>query len=210
MWINRLFGQESNSTTVIDHDTPHARERALWRQVGDGSLLCPCCQTPVRDLLSLAFPAPGIWARECLKAPNQEFFRTKEDILTDDFCRCEGHLFVRAVMEFPLPDYDHAMMVGVWGTLSEENFTDFTAHFENGTQDRLPLMFSWLSNPVPPGAKVPEPCALQPLGNHLRPRMMFADNESPLYCAQIDGMSYDELRRFLAKFGHQIPQDGLS
>lgn len=204
MWIDKLLGRPPEPH--IPQEAGQHSEDQFWASLADGSLTCGCCEQPVRDLLSLAYPAPGIWTGEPAPQPNSAFDKHRSPILTDDFCAIEDYLFVRAVMEFPLTGYDTPLLIGVWGTLTDENFDQFYDSFGTDAQGELPLMFSWLSNPVPAGAKVPEPCAIQPLAGGMRPRMMFADTENPWSVAQIDGLDAQQLCDFLAKFGHHVKE----
>lgn len=205
MWIDKLLGRPPEPEIDIPQTAPSSDD-AFWRALDEGSLTCSCCGMPVRDLLSLAYPAPGIWTHEAAPQDNASFSLTAQTILTDDFCAIDGHRFVRAVMEFPLTGHDTPLLIGVWGTLSDENFQSFYRDFGTEAQGDLPMMFSWLSNPVPPGEKVPEPCALQPLAGTMRPRMMFADPQNPWSVAQIDGLDATQLRDILAKFGHIVKE----
>lgn len=205
MWIDKFLGRPAEPDLDLS-PKPAAAEDAFWTSLRNGSLTCRCCDLAVRDLLSLAYPAPGIWALEAAPQDNSAFSFEAHTILTDDFCAVNGHLFVRAVMEFPLTGHDTPLLIGVWGTLSRPNFETFYRDFETKAQGRLPMMFSWLSNPVPPGGKVPEPCALQPLAGTMRPRMMFADPQNPWGIAQIDGLDATQLCDMLAKFGHIVKE----
>lgn len=199
LW-QRFFGKSDEFTEIsAPAAAPHD-----WSLLGDTDATCTCCGKSFATLTSIAFPAPGIWQGDPTPLPNSEFLIANGDILTEDFCRCQGHLFVRAILELPMIGLDQSFLIGVWGTLSEENFAQFQDTFDQGTQGKLELMFSWMSNPVPANGKVPVACVLRGLDGRMRPRLFLTDETHPFYPLQIDGIDQQDLIEILRAFGHDF------
>ena len=69
-----------------------------WIDLLTGEHNCPCFNTPLRDLLSLAYSAPEEWYGDNTSQDNDAFHTATDDCLTQDFCRIQDRHFVRTVM----------------------------------------------------------------------------------------------------------------
>lgn len=171
---------------------------------------CVCCGKNISELLSLAYMAPDSWPHEREQRANQFFLDSDDDILTEDLCRIGNDFFVRAIMSFPIVNSDQALLFGVWGSLSKENFQTYLETFDTGEQGQLDLMFSWLGNYGFCETETPVPCVLQPRNDRQRPVMVVAQEDHPLFAKQSDGLDWQEVERFLKNAGHLPAIDTMS
>ena len=120
--------------------------------------------------------------------------------MSDDFCRTpDGHFFVRAVLELPLiggpePTFEF----GVWGSLSQDNFSRYVETFEDTDQSKLGPLFSFLSNEV---RGFPDSFALKanliPQDGRRRPLMELEPTSHPLAVAQCEGVELGKILEIL-------------
>jgi len=90
------FTQKPNDPAPAFSETPEPDMR--WIDLLTGEHNCPCFNTPLRDLLSLAYSAPEEWYGDNTSQDNDAFHTATDDILTHDFCRIQDRHFVRKVM----------------------------------------------------------------------------------------------------------------
>ena len=138
------------------------------------------------------------------KLGNDALLKTEEDVLTEDFCRLGEDRLVRGLVEIPLLGLETPLSIGVWSSLSIQNFDRYVATFDEGNQSSLGPMTSWLCNPVPGDARFPDPVWLEPRDGRIRPAIKFAEDTHPLWAAQRDGLGYDDLAKLLRTYGHDI------
>ncbi len=175
-----------------------------WNILKQPNATCTCCGDPMSALLSFAYSGPDVFPDHALQQENWVLLQEDGDILTEDFCRLDKYRFVRCILELPLLCLDDMLTIGVWGTLSIENFDRYVESFDDGQQEDLGEMFSWLSNPVPPDMPPPIAMSLRPQNDRQRPKLMFSDKDHPLYRPQRDGLSFDQLAELLNSYGHDI------
>ena len=106
-----------------------------WIGLLTGERTYPCCNTPLRDLLSLAYSAPEEWDGDNTSQDNDAFISTKGYILTKDFCRILDRHFVRTVMLLPFHDIEGCLILGVWVHLDKPSFDQFYETYPSGKQD---------------------------------------------------------------------------
>ncbi len=69
--------------------------------------------------------------------------------LDADYCSIEGtYFFVRGVINLPIIGAAESLRLGVWGSLSRENFVKLISMEGDPKQAELPPMFSWLSSRI--------------------------------------------------------------
>lgn len=85
-----------------------------WIDLLKGERTCPCCNTPLLDLLSLAYSAPEEWEDKNSSQDNDVFHTATGDILTHDFCRIQDRHFLRTVMLLPFHDIEGCQLLGIW------------------------------------------------------------------------------------------------
>jgi len=99
---------------------------------------------------------------------------------TEDLCVIdEQYFFVRACMEVPIVGASEPFLWGIWASLSERSFTDYSAKLESGAVGGP--YFSWLANVLP---GYPSPVGLKArmfpqLGNN-RPLVSLEESDHPL------------------------------
>lgn len=197
-WMRRFLNRESNFSDPVPNPTKAAA--ILETQ-------CACCGKDLTELLSLAYMAPDAWPHARTPVANSLFLDTQGDVLTEDFCRIGDKLFVRAIMSFPILESDEALIFGVWGSLSKENFETYLKTFDSGEQGQLDLMFSWLNNYGFCETSAAIPCILQPRDDRQRPVMVVAQEDHPLFAKQSDGLDWKEVTKFLQNAGHLNSND---
>lgn len=165
---------------------------------------CPCCGTSGPALLSLACDGPDVFPRDAAKLENAALLQMEGDILTEDFCRLDRYRFVRCVIEFPLQGRDEFFVLGVWATLSQENFDTYVSLFDAGRTGDMDKAFSWLSNAIPPKGKLPREAVMVFQPDRQRPKLYAPDGEDPLDRWQDKGLTPDDLRYLLERYGHSL------
>ena len=199
MTFFKKFIQPSDKKKSAFTETPEPETR--WIALLEGTATCPCCDVPLRDLLSLAYFGPEEWSQTEPPQDNDTFFTAQGDVLTHDFCRIGDKHFVRTVMLIPFHDVEYCLILGTWVYLDQPSFDRFHDSYPSGEQGALDMQFGWIANVIP-GFRGPHPCCIQPRNNFQRPIAHAALEEDPLYGAQIDGITYDMLLDMLEGFGH--------
>ena len=109
-----------------------------WIDPLKGERTCPCCNTPLLDLLSLAYSAPEEWEDKNTSQDNDVFHTATGDILTQDFSRIQDRHFVRTVMLLPFHDIEGCQLLGIWVHLDKPSFDLFYETYpsvEQGAMD---------------------------------------------------------------------------
>ena len=112
-----------------------------WIDPLKGERTCPCCNTPLLDLLSLAYSAPEEWEDKNTSQDNDVFHTATGDILTHDFCRIQDRHFVRTVMLLPFHDIEGCQLLGIWVHLDKPSFDLFYETYPSGEQGAMDLQF---------------------------------------------------------------------
>ena len=99
MTLLNKFTQKPNDPPPAFSETPKPDMR--WIDLLTGERTAPCHNSPLCDLLSLAYSAPEECDGDNTSQDNDAFHSAKGDILTNDFCRILDRHFVRTVMLLP-------------------------------------------------------------------------------------------------------------
>jgi hypothetical protein len=116
----------------------------------------------------------------------------QNSLLTEDLCIIEKRdFFVRGVIEIPVHDYEHEFGWGVWISHKKDNFEIYREHFDS--PDIGPF-FGWLCTKIDyySEATLNLKTTAHYRGGGLRPRIVLAESEHPLYFQQRDGISLAE------------------
>ena len=103
--------------------------------------------------LDFSYRAPVYWGREN-EAANRTALpsnlnKLPANLLNEDVCILDGeYYFVRGNIHLPIIGTTETFRLGVWGSLSLENFKKFLATIDDEKRAELPPMFSWLSSSV--------------------------------------------------------------
>lgn len=113
---------------------------------------------------------------------------------TDICVTPDGHYFVYGTLEIPvLSDIEPRLDLGVWSTLSADNFNRYMDRL--GDEDRVSLgpMFGWLSNEVQffPGS-LNLKLNVWPQKPGLRPLFEVEPTDHPLSLAQRNGIPFED------------------
>ena len=111
MTLLNKFTKKTNDPPSAFSQTPQPDVR--WIDLLKGERTCPCCKTPLRDLLSLAYSAPEEWNGDNTSQDNDALHTATGDILTHDFCRIQDRHFVRTVMLLPFHDIECCLILGI-------------------------------------------------------------------------------------------------
>ena len=96
-----------------------------WIDMLMGERTCPCCNTPLRDLLSVAYSAPEEWDSDSTSKDNDTFHTATDDILTHYFFGIQDRHFVRTVMLLPFHDIEGCLILGIWAHLDKSSLDLF-------------------------------------------------------------------------------------
>lgn len=199
MTLLNKFTQKPNDPARAFSETPEPDMR--WIDLLTGERTCPCCNTPLRDLLSLACSAPEEWYGDNTSQDNDAFHTATGDILTHDFCRIQDRHFVRTVMLLPFHDIESCLILGIWVHLDKPSFDQFYETYPSGEQRAMDMQFGGIANIIP-GDPGPHACCIQPRDGFQRPITHAALEEDALYGLQLDGMSFEMLITMLEEYGH--------
>jgi len=112
------FTQKSNDPPPAFSETPEPDMR--WIDLLKGERTCPCCNTPLLDLLSLAYSAPEEWEDKNTSQDNDVFHTATGDILT----HIEG-----------------CQLLGIWVHLDKPSFDLFYETYPSGEQGAMDMQF---------------------------------------------------------------------
>ena len=168
---------------------------------------CACCGQRKRGVPDFGFAAPSHlrWAED----GDPEFTVLEK---TDDHCVMEiagqQSFFIRCVLVIPVEGVERGLGLGVWSTLSGENFHRYNESFLDHDQSRLGPMFGYLANRLP---AYPDTLNLKadvhPQDNRQRPLLRLWDDaaDHPLYLDQSQGIDAARLETLLSQI---MPCDG--
>ena len=139
MTLLNKFTQKSNDPPPAFLETPQADMR--WIDLLKGERTCPCCNTPLLDLLSLAYSAPEEWEDKNTSQDNDVFHTATGDILTHDFCRIQDRHFVRTVMLLPFHNIEGCQLLGIWVHLDKPSFDLFYETYPSVEQGAMDMQF---------------------------------------------------------------------
>jgi len=159
---------------------------------------CPVCGRQHDELPAYAFEGPAIWKAAPPESREADFQHGP------DLCRYKDeHYFIRTRLEIPVIDQpDMPLTLGVWATISEQNFWRYRTVFMTDNAAAMGDIFGWLSNEVP---GYPDSLNLKsrvfPQNARMRPKMMLEPTDHPLAVAQRNGLTLDEAMCWLHEHG---------
>jgi len=137
--------------------------------------------------------------------PNSALCRDRT-FLSEDICVLDGeHFFVRCVLEIPVHGLVDKFGLGCWGSLSRENFDTFVSGFDECAVPGDAPWWSWLCNALDPftdGEPVGCEMFLQP--DRQRPVLKVKQEDHPLFAAQQNGISPEQLLAIYEHYGHRV------
>lgn len=178
-----------------------------WENIIGKEWTCASCDDLHTGIIDLAYDWPCHWNGDKTIHPNRKLTLDAENILTEDFCIMHGDLFfVRCIALFPLQGFDDANFgIGLWSSLSKQNFQIYVENFDSDEQDHLGPWFGWLSNSV---GLYPETLSLKlqvyPQNNRQRPQVVIEPTDHPLSQDQQNGISYERLTSLYDFMGHTV------
>lgn len=176
------------------------------RQLLADGFTCATCNARHSGLFDIAFDQPDPWTGPPEKEPNgvvRFALEAGRDILSEDFCLMGEHRFVRAILPLPLIGTEETFAFGVWATLSQARFVEYTDLFDSLNAGAMPAAFSWLSNRLPGAGPAAVRAELRPQDNRQRPILRITDESHPFFQVQDDGLSSDALLGIYATYGHR-------
>jgi hypothetical protein len=124
--------------------------------------------------------------------------------LTNDICVVDREFFfVRGNIEIPVHGLDERFAWGVWVSLSQANFDEYTAHYERADRDNLGPYFGWLSAALrgyPDTENLKINAVIQP--PPIRPLIELEPTGHPLAVEQREGISQERLAEIYALHVH--------
>ncbi len=98
---------------------------------------CSVCEKIHRGLPAIAFEAPAHYHGLA------EEEHPKRALLNEDFCVIDGNTFyVRCVLNIPISGIGDTLEWGVWSSLSEANFKNYSDTFHDIDQSKLGPMLA--------------------------------------------------------------------
>jgi hypothetical protein len=159
-----------------------------WRRLHARKFRCATCGGEHQGLMTWAFGRPHFWSGQPKIHPNREL-RLDQSGLYEDFCieRIEGnqHFCIRCVLRLPIRgSATETFELGMWSSLSRENFLIYVESFDRPDQHRLGPWFGWLANrlagyPDTLGLK----CDVRPRDDRTRPVLELEPTRPPLGAA---------------------------
>lgn len=119
-----------------------ARQRNLWKPEPPSNLAFRCATCgrfhsgPLRDF---GFDAPVYWSALSV----QERSRAT---LTADTCVIDDDRFIRTCLHLPVVDGEGPLVLGVWVSLSHDNFERFVARYDDPRRWTEAPYFGWFSS----------------------------------------------------------------
>ena len=124
--------------------------------------------------------------------------------LTSDTCIVDGeHFFVRGCIEIPVHGENEPFVWGVWVSLSENNFEEFTSLFGVPVRDDHGPYFGWLSaylKTYPDTENLKTHVHLRNDG--VRPSIELEPTDHPLAVEQREGISVERVAEVYSAYMH--------
>ena len=97
---------------------------------------------------------------------------------------------------------------GCWGSLKAENFESYVREFDEGSFQGCGPWWSWLCNGLHPFTdNDPVGCEMFPQPHRQRPVLRVKDDTHPLFNAQQNGITPEQLLEVYAYYGHPLAED---
>ena len=146
-WFDRLRALFSDTGSPLAAEEIEALSKLRMMSAGDWT--CECCGKTMSGIPDIAFNSPDCWPHDYNYESNADL-RYEGDFLSSDFCVVDGEtFFVRTVMSFSIQNLDHELGIGVWSTLSRDNFEAYAKDLEDEAAEGGAEYFSWLGNAIP-------------------------------------------------------------
>lgn len=165
----------------------------------DFKFSCKCCGDEHEGIPDLAFDAPSYY--EQLSEEQKRTIATK----SEDFCIiADEDFFIRGILLIPIIGLDTQFGLGVWVSLSRENFKRYIELYEASDVSGEGPYFGWFSNHMP---WYPETLSLK-TNVHLqpyphRPQIELQPTDHPLSMHQHHGIDLATLQEFIEANLHQ-------
>ena len=171
--------------------------RGRWR--------CHGCDEEHEGLMGLSAMSPWQWGNPAEPEPN-DALRMDGYFLSEDFCVIEGaHFFIRGVFDIKVHGLDEPFTLGAWSTLSRTNFETYVDGFNDDAPEADHDWTGWFSTDLEPfPSSINLPCWVEPRANRQRPLLWLADGDHPLFLAQRDGITPEQLLDIYRANGHPV------
>jgi len=157
------------------------------------------------------------WPALCFKAPDNYVQLSKEDkekyvtTINDDLCvikyKDQTDRFIRCVLFQQIKDHEHDLEYGVWVSLSEKSFNDYTANYYE--EEHEAVYFAYLCNQFPEYGPMTgiKANVMVPKGSS-RPEVIPHDNQidSEFVRDYYEGITIEEAER---RIGHLLHHTAL-
>jgi hypothetical protein len=160
--------------------------------------------------LDFGYNEPAYWNKDHEEANRRRELapdwtkKRPKTFLTEDICAInDQHFFVRGIIQLPILGTTEHFCWGVWGSLSRTSFEELLGKFDDPERDKLPPMFSWLSNRI---REYPDTLNLKMYARiqapDERPHFELEPTDHPLALEFHQGMSPERVREImLARLG---------
>jgi hypothetical protein len=155
---------------------------------GEFSYTCHTCGQVHAGMPSFGWDYPA----EYLMLPEAE--RAQRSALTTETCVIDAStFFVRGCVELPVHDSQEPFVWGLWVSLSERSFANYTAHYSGAGGGKPEPLFGWLTTvpPMYPDALLKTMVHLRPPPE--RPYIELEPTNHPLAIEQREGISLSRL-----------------
>jgi hypothetical protein len=133
---------------------------------------------------------------------------TRCDLGTDDCVIDDEWFFVRGCLEIPVIGEEEMLSWGVWVSLSEESFAEWTEAFHMEERSHLGPYFGWLAAAI---SYYPNTVNLKTLvhlrNNGMRPSIELEPTDHPLAIEQRDGITVERVAEIYASVMHRAEPD---
>jgi hypothetical protein len=155
---------------------------------------CRCCGKRFNTLqLDVAFKGPDHW----FEIPKDE--RERLGKLDSDVCFIEKDIFVRGVVEIPIPDLNDHFRWGTWVSVSVDSFRRMLDLWTAPVIGNEPPKFAWFCNDI---SIYPETRHLKAhvhvRGGNKRPSIELEPTDHPLAMEQRQGITIARVEEILA------------
>lgn len=156
--------------------------------------------------LDFTYDSPIYWTKEHAETAHRAELKPKTRgklysaiFLDEDFCAIDdSDFFVRGLIKLPIIGTTAELCWGVWGSLSRQNFGLLMAQQEDQNRDKLPRMFSWLSNEI---KEYPSTLNLKMFAHvhnpDERPTFELEPTEHPLVQEYYNGISPEKVKKIM-------------
>ncbi|MVA57415.1 DUF2199 domain-containing protein [Agrobacterium vitis] len=160
---------------------------------------CAACDEWHEGMPSFSIDAPCYY----LGMPEEQ--RSARCELTTDLCVIDGeYFFARGLIEIPVQGSSEPFAWGVWVSLSNKSFAEFSDLYETSARDIYGPYFGWLSSQLsiyPDTINLAVEVHLR--NNGVRPSIVLEPSNHPLSIEQRNGMSIERVAEIYAAYMHK-------